>query len=192
MSASHTKVVVEYPAWVHTLDWAQPYTTDAARIALAVELSRRNVDEQTGGPFGAAIFDEDSGLLLSVGMNLVVPRHNSTLHAEMIAFQVAQARLGSHSLATGGRRAALFTSCEPCAMCFGATLWSGVRRLVAAATADDARAIGFDEGPVFEASWQYLEDRGLRTERGVMRAEAKAVLDGYARRGGLIYNGGTT
>ena len=77
MSASHTKVVVEYPAWVHTLDWAQPYTTDAARIALAVELSRRNVDEQTGGPFGAAIFDEDSGLLLSVGMNLVVPRHNS-------------------------------------------------------------------------------------------------------------------
>lgn len=182
------EVKIAYPAWVSRLDWAARHDDDA-RIALAIELSRRNVAEGTGGPFGAALFDEDSGELVSVGMNLVVSSNNSTAHAEMIAFQLAEARRGTHSLAAHGRRVALFTSCEPCAMCFGATLWSGVRRVVCAATAEDARAIGFDEGPVFEASWNYLAERGVQVERGRARAEAQAVLRAYRDGGGLIYNG---
>src|SRR3546814_19963070 len=49
----------------------------------------------------------------------------------------------------GMPRHELFSSCEPCAMCLGATLWSGVTRLVFAATRDDATRLNFDEGPVF-------------------------------------------
>lgn len=183
------KVTIEYPAWVRELDWSKTYRTDAERIALAIEISRRNVDMRTGGPFGAAIFHDDSGALVSVGMNMVVPGGNSTLHAEMVAFQLAQRRIGSHSLAEGGQRHALYASCEPCAMCFGATLWSGVTRLICGATAEDAGAIGFDEGPVFPQSWAYIEARGVKTLRQQSRAEAKKVLDDYRARGGLIYNG---
>jgi len=177
------RVTLVCPDWVEELDWTTPRQSDEARMALAIEISRRNVAEKTGGPFGSAIFDK-SGALVSVGMNLVVGAHNSTAHGEMVAFQLAGARRETHRL--GGLE--LFTSCEPCAMCLGATLWSGVDRVVCAATGEDARAIGFDEGPVFDASWKYLEDRGVRTVRGVMRDEAKRVLDDYLTHGGVIYN----
>lgn len=181
---------LSYPGWVQALDWERAYTSDDERMELAIRISRLNVEHGTGGPFGSAIFQADSGVLLSVGMNLVVLNHNSTLHGEMVAFQMAQAELGTHALSGDGLPVhELFTSCEPCAMCLGATLWSGVRRLVTAGTGDDARAIGFDEGPVFEASYDYLRARGIRIDRGLRRADAKAVLERYRAQGGPIYNG---
>lgn len=74
-------------------------------------------------------------------------------------------------------------------MCLGAVLWSGVSRLVCAGSAADARAIGFDEGPVFAESYQYLQNAGIDLVRGFMQQEAKVVLDFYASSGGKIYNG---
>ena len=73
-------------------------------------------------------------------------------------------------------------------MCLGATLWSGVTRLVFAATQDDATRLSFDEGPVFPESYTYLEERGITIERGRLRAEANAVFELYLERGGPIYN----
>ena len=158
-------------------------------MRLAIAVARWNVLEGTGGPFGAAVFERDSGRLVAVGMNLVVPLGNSSLHAEMVAFMMAQARLGSFTLAGDGMPVhELATSCEPCAMCLGATLWSGVRRVVCGATRDDALRLRFDEGPVFEASYAYLAERGIAVERGRLRAEAAAVLALYRERAGVIYN----
>jgi tRNA(Arg) A34 adenosine deaminase TadA len=74
-------------------------------------------------------------------------------------------------------------------MCLGATLWSGVRRLVFGATRDDAAKLAFDEGPVFPESYRYLEERGIEIVRGMLRDEAAAVLDRYRARSGVIYNG---
>jgi tRNA(Arg) A34 adenosine deaminase TadA len=73
-------------------------------------------------------------------------------------------------------------------MCLGAALWSGVRGLVCGATREDATAVGFDEGPVFAESWEYLERRGVRIARGVLRTEASAVLQLYRDTGGAIYS----
>jgi len=89
----------------------------------------------------------------------------------------------------GGRKRQfeLFTSCEPCAMCLGATLWSGVSRLVCGATKDDAQAIGFDEGPVYEESYRHLEKCGVGVTRNVLTEEAAGVLRRYGN-SGLIYN----
>ena len=183
-------VQFSYPAWVDELDWTADYPSDEARMAVAILVASRNVERGTGGPFGSAIFAADTGRLVAVGMNLVVQNHNSTLHGEMVAFQMAQAALGTHTLGGDGQAPhELFTSCEPCAMCLGATLWSGVRRLVSAANGEDARALGFDEGPVFEESYAYLRARGIRVDREVMRGEAQAVLTRYRDLGGLIYNG---
>jgi len=81
------------------------------------------------------------------------------------------------------------TSCEPCAMCLGATLWSGVRRLVFGATRDDAAKLEFDEGPVFPESYKYLEARGIEIVRGMLHDEAAAVLERYRALNGAIYNG---
>jgi len=74
-------------------------------------------------------------------------------------------------------------------MCLGATLWSGVRRIVSAAGRDDAMALGFDEGPVFPESWRYLEAQGIALEHGLLAAEAAAVMRRYRDGNGLVYNG---
>ena len=183
------EVVVDCPAWVsEVVDWRRSYASDEDRMRLAVRLAGENVDRGTGGPFGAAIF-ERSGRLVSVGVNSVVRLANCTLHAEMVAFMLAQRRVGSFTLAApelGDHE--LFTSCEPCAMCLGATLWSGVVRVVYAAAGEDARQLGFDEGPVFAESHDYLRQRGIGLEGGLLRAEARAVMARYAALEGPVYN----
>ena len=158
-------------------------------MKLAVYLSAKNVSMGTGGPFGSAIFErisENESKLCAVGCNRVVPSNNSLLHGETVAIQMAQAQVRAYSLRSAGNFE-LFTSCEPCCMCLGATLWSGVNRIVCAATKDDASAIGFDEGPVYDASYKHLEEAGIKVVRGLLREEAAAVLKNYGEIG-TIYN----
>jgi tRNA(Arg) A34 adenosine deaminase TadA len=181
---------IALPAWVdEVVDWTRSYRDDASRMRLAITLAAENVQRRDGGPFGAVIVEEESGRLVSVGVNRVIPENNSMLHAEAIAFMMAQRRVGSYTLGAPGLPAhTLVSSCDPCAMCLGATLWSGVRRLVCGATREDAMRARFDEGPVFPESYRYLEDRGIAIVRGLLRDEARVVLERYAA-GGEIYNG---
>jgi tRNA(Arg) A34 adenosine deaminase TadA len=182
---------IEYPAWVDEIvDWSRSYRSDQDRMSLAITVARENVERNTGGPFGAAIFESESGKLVSVGMNSVVRLNNCTLHGEMVAFMMAQQRVGAYTLKAPGLPGhELHTSCEPCAMCLGTTLWSGVQRVVYGATREDATILNFEEGPVFPESYKYLEDRGIEIVRQVMRSEARAVLELYRARSGRIYNG---
>jgi tRNA(Arg) A34 adenosine deaminase TadA len=184
-------VHVDYPDWVNSVvDWAHLYSADEERMRLAIAVARANVERGTGGPFGAAVFEAASGRLVGVGMNSVVRLNNCTLHGEMMAFMMAQHRVGSFTLNAPHLPAhELFTSCEPCAMCLGATLWSGVQRVVYGATREDASKLNFEEGPVFPESYQYLEERGIRIVRNVLREDARAVLEMYRAKGGKIYNG---
>ena len=159
-------------------------------MRFAIALARENVERQTGGPFGAAVFD-DKGRLVAPGVNVVVTSNCSILHAEMVAIALAQKKLGRYDIGDEGRRHyALVASTEPCAMCFGALPWSGVTRLVCGARDEDARRIGFDEGPKLPDWHKALQKRGIRVTRDVLREEAVAVLDLYAGLGRPIYNTG--
>lgn len=185
------RIAIEYPAWVSdVVDWDSRPASDEDRMRIAIQVSRENVARKTGGPFGAAIFERATGRLVAVGMNSVVRLHNCTLHGEMVAFMMAQQRVRSFTLHAPHLPAhELFTSCEPCAMCLGATLWSGVRRVVYGAAREDASKLNFDEGPVFPESYRYLEARGLAIVRNMLRQEARAVLELYRTKSGRIYNG---
>ena len=184
------ETVLSLPGWVvGRVDYDQVYATDDDRMRLAIELASENVARDSGGPFGAAVFERDSGRLIAVGVNSVMRLNNSTAHAEMIALQLAERRIASYTLAADGHPAhELFTSCAPCAMCLGAVLWSGVTRVVIAAQREDAERIDFDEGPVFAESYAYLRARGMEIVTGLLRDEARAVLEDYKARGGAIYN----
>ncbi|MGH9362634.1 MAG: nucleoside deaminase [Thermoanaerobaculia bacterium] len=186
-----TDVCVTYPDWLPgAIDWERRYADDAERMRLAVTLSRQNVLRGTGGPFGAAVFERAGGRLVAAGVNSVVRLGNCTLHGEIVALMMAQRRLGSYTLGGAGMpEHELVTSCDPCAMCLGATLWSGVKRLVCGADRDDASRLSFEEGPVFPESYAYLEERGVEIVRGVLREEAREVLELYRHGGGPIYNG---
>jgi tRNA(Arg) A34 adenosine deaminase TadA len=187
-----------FPAFELSLpDWVAGFCAEAgagrfpderARMEFAIELSRRNVRAGTGGPFGAAVFDTHTHTLVAPGVNLVTRAKCSSAHAEIVALTIAQRAVEDYDLGSGWRRLELVTSTEPCAMCFGAIGWSGVVRLLCGARDEDARAIGFDEGPKV-ADWPgELRARGIEVVRDVCRADAAAVLTEYVRAGGELYN----
>lgn len=190
-SSEQMAIRITLPRWVHSLlPKFAPCHTDEDKMRLVITLARENVARATGGPFAAAVFQQPGSHLVAVGVNRVEPLKNSVLHAEIVALMLAEMRLRSHTLRAPGLPAhELITSCAPCAMCLGAALWSGVRRIVCGAERADAAALGFEEGPVFPASYRYLMARGIEVVHGVLADEARAVFAAYRERQGLIYNG---
>ncbi|HQB11596.1 MAG TPA: nucleotide sugar dehydrogenase [Candidatus Omnitrophota bacterium] len=181
------------PKWVGDYSKAtrnRVFATPEERMSVAVELSRLNVENGTGGPFGAVVFDRKSGKIFSMGVNLVVPENASFAHAEMVALTLAQERLKNFSLDHDGREFELVTSSQPCAMCFGAIPWSGVKGVVVGARGEDVETItGFDEGPIHPEWDKELLRRGIDVTRDILRDEAIEVLHAYVRKEGTIYNG---
>jgi tRNA(Arg) A34 adenosine deaminase TadA len=185
----HRSCEMRLPAWLDEFieQWSDPLETVEQRMHLAVTLAAENVKHHTGGPFGAIVVEDKSNRLLSVGVNLVTSVELSLAHAEMVAVSLAQSAINNWNLGVTGS-AQLVTSCEPCAMCFGAVPWSGVRSIIWGASKEDAEVAGFDEGDK-PADWvESLERRGIKTRGGVLHDEARAVLERYAKRDGAIYH----
>jgi len=189
---SPTGISIPLPAWASALLLAElntPFSSPEMRMQLAIRIARFNIEQGTGGPFGAAIFDLQTNKLVAIGMNLVVASHCSMAHAEMMAISMAQQQQQHFDLGKSAQQYELATSCEPCAMCFGAMPWSGIRHLSCAARDADARAIGFDEGPKFPDWQKKLTERNIRITTDLCRNDAVDVLQQYAINHGTIYNG---
>ncbi len=179
----------DLPAWVQPLldHWSEPLLTISQRMQFAIALSKENIQQQTGGPFAAVVVNEETSELISVGMNLVTSTGLSVAHAEIVALTLAQSAVGEWNLSSAGPLQ-LITTCEPCAMCFGAVPWSGVKSLICGARKKDAEAAGFDEGDKPEQWVRSLQRRGIVVQCSVLRAEAAGVLADYRNSGGAIYN----
>lgn len=158
-------------------------------MRFVIQLALTNVTAKTGGPFGAAVFETKTGRLIAVGVNVVEPTNCSLAHAEMVALANAHRALKHFDLGADGMpMLEMVTSCEPCAMCYGAIIWSGVRKVVCAARASDATAIGFDEAPKPRNWVVELEKRGITVTRDLCRNEAITVFRRYEQTGGRVYN----
>jgi tRNA(Arg) A34 adenosine deaminase TadA len=187
----YAQVHLTLPAWVHEFDVSGDLSTDEAKVSLAIKLANRNVEENSGGPFGAAIFDQNHRLI-SIGVNRVVPHNASVAHAEMMAFMTAQQRLNRFRLnVEAGLEAGKFTlatSAQPCCMCYGATVWAGVDRVLIGARASDVEELSeFDEGPL-PADWQGdWAKRGIASTLDVCREAAREVFISYRNRNGARY-----
>ena len=180
-------VTLRLPDWVEDLLAGEDrvYPTVEDRMRLVVELSRSNIHHGTGGPFGAAIFERETGRLLAPGVNLVTSLDCSVFHAEM----VAQSIVRDFDLGGPGHPPyELAASTQPCAMCLGAMPWSGIKHLVGGARDEDAEEIGFDEGMKPADRVGSLEERGITVESDLLRDEAASVLREYAESGREIYN----
>ncbi len=186
------RIVLSLPDWIGPFLEKQDsvFIGVEDRMRLAIELSELNVENETGGPFGAGIFERDSGRLIAVGVSVVVDTNCSLAHAEMVCIGLAQQKLKTFDLGAEGMPACeLVSTTEPCAMCLGAIPWSGIRRLICGARGRDACEIGFDEGDKV-ADWAgTLESRGITVLRDVLREQARKVLIKYKESGGPIYNG---
>jgi tRNA(Arg) A34 adenosine deaminase TadA len=181
------------PAWVHdAVDTTRPYPGDEDKVALAIDLSRRNIDARTGGPFGAAVFGPDDRVI-AVGVNRVLPHACSLAHAETMAYMLAQqrtqrVRLNEVAPGEGAGPIVLATSAQPCCQCYGATFWAGIDALLIGARSEDVmRLTEFDEGPLPQDWVGELERRGIAVNRDLHREAACAVLRDYGAQGGAFY-----
>ena len=166
-------------------------TTLEDRMAAVIRFSRLNFEHDTGGPFAAGIFEVESGRVVTIGVNRVVPSNCSSAHAEIVALSLAQRAIGSFDL--GGDGLAdhqMVVNWRPCAMCFGAVPWSGIRSLVIAGSGSELEELtGFDEGPIHPDWKMELESRGIDVIDGLMREEACEVFRAFGESDRLVYNG---
>lgn len=160
------------------------------RMAAVIRFSRLNFENGTGGPFAAGVFERDTGKLVVIGVNRVVASNCSSAHAEVMTLSLAQQIVGTYDLGGAGQPVhQLVVNWLPCAMCFGAMVWSGVRSLVIAGSGPELEQItGFDEGPIHPEWEQQLAKRGIEVTNNVLREEALQVYRDFASSGALVYN----
>jgi tRNA(Arg) A34 adenosine deaminase TadA len=160
------------------------------RMAAVIRFSRLNFEKGTGGPFAAGVFERDTGKPIVIGVNRVVASNCSSAHAEVIALSLAQQILGTYDLGGPGMPVYQFVvNWRPCVMCFGATLWSGIRSLVIAGSGPELEQItGFDEGPI-HPDWQHeLAKRNIELINNVLTEDAIQVYRDFAASNALVYN----
>jgi len=182
----------ELPLWVdEELEAARAdLGTDEGRMRLLNTLAERNVAEGSGGPFSALTVRQGSGEVVAAGVNLVLASGLSSMHAEVVTISVTQARLGTWDLGSEEDPLELWVNWRPCAMCYGATLWSGVHGLVVAGDGPELEELtGFDEGPMRDDWAEQFEARGIAVRVGVLTDEAIAVFERYrAKPDKTVYN----
>ena len=177
-------LVEELPALPSRLE------TVEQRMALVNRLAARNFVEGNGGPFAALIADRATGELLSVGVNVVLSSGIAAAHAEFMALSLAQTELGTWDLGGDRKREfELVVNWRPCVMCYGSTLWSGIRHLVVAGSGPELEQLtGFDEGPMRDDWAEQFEARGIIVQQNVARAEALAVFEAFGASSAHVYN----
>ncbi len=137
-------------------------------LKLAIDTAEENITEG-GGPFGAVIVR--SGSVLATAGNRVVPGHDPTAHAEVLAIRMAAEALGTHDLSD----CVIYASCEPCPMCLGAIYWAGIRRIVYASDRYRAASAGFDDERIYAELALGTSERSIVMEHA-MEDEGNRVL----------------
>jgi guanine deaminase len=128
-------------------------------IKKAIEVASENVERNLGGPFGAVVVKD--GKIIGVGRNQVTSQNDPTAHAEIQAIRAACEYLKDFQL----KDCDLYTSCEPCPMCFGAIYWARPRAVYFAYTKDEAAMAGFDDHFIYEQISLPVEKRSIKMKQ---------------------------
>ena len=128
-------------------------------MKLALEEAIKGINEKAGGPFGAVIVR--NGEVIAKAHNEVVSSHDPTAHAEVVAIRRASEKLGRFDLSD----CEIYTTCEPCPMCYSATHWAKIKKMYYGATREDAANVGFDDEYLYKILSGDLRDDSLVLEQ---------------------------
>jgi guanine deaminase len=142
-------------------------------ILEAIELSRKGMLNNDGGPFGCVVVKGDE--IVGRGNNRVTSSNDPTAHAEIVAIRDACKNLQTFQL----EECEIFTSCEPCPMCMGAIYWARPKKVYYANTRVDAANIGFDDSLIYDELVLPLEQRMIAIEC-IGREEAIKVFEEWS------------
>ena len=151
-------------------------------IRKAVDRARETMNKNLGGPFGAAIIDQD-GNVISIASNSVLGDHDPTAHAEINAIREAARIKGTHDLSG----CIIFATGYPCPMCLSAIIWANIKEVVYGCRPEDADAIGFRDDFIYHFIKTDMTDEFVLrlTEEG--RQECLELFREYAEQEREIY-----
>lgn len=134
----------------------------------AIRLSVENI-ENGGGPFGAVI--ARNGEIVATGVNRVTANNDPTAHAEVSAIRAACAKFQTFDLSG----CEIYTSCEPCPMCFGAIYWAHLDKMYYGNDKSDASKAGFDDSFIYQELELPQHERRLPS-RMLLKREAYSAF----------------
>lgn len=156
----------------------------ASRIIAGLQHELDGLTEKGNGPFLAAIYDAEGNLVAKMPNTVALDKcsHN---HAEMNTIRVAEEKLGAYDLSPFNLK--LYTTSEPCSMCMGGIMWSGIREVYYGVPSESVESItGFDEG--FKPGWlEEFKKRGITVYGNIERELGEQALRNYMEKGGKIY-----
>ena len=162
----------QHPAWGE--QWQHPMDANARWMRLAIDKAREGISAgQT--PFGACVVRGDE--LVSVEHNVVLATTDITAHAEVAAIRAACRAVGGVDLAG----CVIYSTCEPCPMCFSACHWANLDRIVYAAAIADATAAGFRELSISNAEMKQHGGSKVELVEGFLRDEAVELFREWSR-----------
>lgn len=157
---------------------------EASRIIAALQYELEELAEQGSGPFAAAIYDAEGNLVVKMP-NTVTLGNCSHNHAEMNVIKAAEEKLGTYDLSPFHLK--LYSTSEPCLMCMGGIMWSGIKEVYYGVPTESVEEItGFDEG--YKPRWQEeFKKRGIVVYGNIERELGEKALRDYVAKGKTIY-----
>jgi tRNA(Arg) A34 adenosine deaminase TadA len=149
--------------------------TDEHWMRLAIETGREGIAAGQS-PFGAVIVHGDQ--LLAASHNVVWQMTDITAHAEIHAIRLACRKVGDVNL-SGCR---IYSTTEPCPMCFAACHWARLEAIYFGAAIADAMNAGFSELTISNEQMKALGGSGIRVFGGVLAREATELFEQWKRR----------
>jgi len=146
--------------------------TDADFIRLAIQAAWQGV-ERGEMPFGACIVTR--GQVVSVAHNSAKANIDVTAHAEVQAIREASRRLKTLELPG----CVIYSTCEPCPMCFTACVWAKVSRIVYACRIEDAERAGIRQVPISSVRMNQLGQSGIELVGDVLREESLKLFEAW-------------
>jgi guanine deaminase len=147
-------------------------TREQKFILAAIELSRKGMMNNDGGPFGCIVVKGEE--IVGRGNNRVTSTNDPTAHAEVVAIRDACRNLQTFQLDD----CEIYTSCEPCPMCMGAIYWARPKKVYYANTRVDAANIGFDDSLIYDELVLPIDKRKIAIEC-IGREEAIKVFEDW-------------
>ncbi len=138
----------------------------------AINLARKGIENNDGGPFGCIIVKDDK--IIGKGNNKVTSTNDPTAHAEVVAIRDACKTLDTFQL----DGCEVYTSCEPCPMCLGAIYWARPKVIYFANNRQDAADIGFDDSMIYDEMAAGIDSRKIPII-SLGRDEALAVFKAW-------------
>jgi len=151
---------------------ARPAAPERRFMDRAIREAGKNLVQPDGGPFGACIVMD--GRIVAAARNTVL-KNDATCHAEINAIRKASKKLGTFDL-TGCE---IYSTTEPCPMCFGAIHWARIGAVYYGAGIRDAARAGFHELRISNAQMKALGGSKIRLVPGFMRAECRELFDAW-------------